>query len=147
MTAHLRLSGERWRSLGEHGHWDQIVALFREAGLDQQAQEVFMVLPMKADLSTPGPIEIARGTYGHVEVGVAALMAAVLTSGCDRFVVAHNHPHGNVQPSAQDGTLVQALAYAADALDLTMEDALIFSASGEVYSFAPAVRDRLRVLP
>lgn len=148
-SARLRLDGARWRQLDRSPmtQRDQVIAMLREVGLEREAQEVFVVVPMKDDLSTPGPIEIGRGTYHRVEVSVPAVFAAVLLAGCDRFVVAHNHPHGNAQPSASDAVLVQSLAYAADAMDLTMEDAYILSATGEVYSFAPATRDKLRVLP
>ena len=51
------------------------------------------------------------------------------------MILAHNHPSGNLQPSAQDLKLTQRLAEVGRLLDLMVLDHIIVSNKG-YYSFA-----------
>lgn len=78
--------------------------------LEKEDQEVFLVLALnlRCELKTP-PYEIARGQRSSTVVGVEDVMRAVLESGCEGFVVAHNHPSGIAKPSKADRDLTRQI--------------------------------------
>ena len=74
--------------------------------LQTEDQEVFLVLPLnlRGELKCQ-PYEIARGQRSKVHVGVEDVMRAVIDSGCEGYVVAHNHPSSKCTPSKADRDL------------------------------------------
>jgi DNA repair protein RadC len=104
---------------------DDAARVFREWGLTRSAQERFWVMAYDYNLTLNQVIEVAVGGWGKVEVPVHAVVAAVLTARCDRFVVVHNHPTNDVRPSQQDLDLTQAIYEAAVVCELSLEDHII----------------------
>jgi len=62
-----------------------------------------------------------------------AIIADAAAHGSAGLVLAHNHPSGDSTPSAQDCAVTRRLASAAEALDCTLVDHLVF-AGGECTS-------------
>ena len=77
---------------------------------------------------------MARGSYNDVVVSISAILSAVLVAGTDRFLVVHNHPSGDVEPSEMDVKLAQKIATAANACGLTFEDHVIIGPPDRYYS-------------
>lgn len=126
----LQLSNTRWTRLNQGDTDRNIIALLHESGIDREAQEVFVVLPLRADLATCGPIEVARGGWDTTMVSVPAVMSAVVAAGCDRFAVAHNHPTDDPVQSWQDQALIERLTAAAATVGLTFERSYVVTPSG-----------------
>ena len=59
-----------------------------------------------------------------------------LNYSATHIVVAHNHPSGNVRPSAADINLTQKLKRCAEMLDIKLMDHIIVGDMGQYYSFA-----------
>ena len=80
----------------------------------KEDQEVFIVIPLnlRGELKA-APYEIARGQRSRVGVGVDDVMRAVLDSGCEGFIVVHNHPTGQCRPSGADRQLTNQIKRAA----------------------------------
>lgn len=80
-------------------------------------------------------LHVAR--YGGDEFGalfpIRAIIADAAIHGSAGIVLAHNHPSGNASPSAADCRATRRLVSAAEALDCTVIDHLIF-AGGECTS-------------
>jgi len=89
------------------------VYAFLAPRLRQEDQEVFLVLPLdlRCELKTP-PYEVARGQRSSTVVGVEDVLRAVLESGCEGFIVAHNHPSGKARPSTADKQLTRQIQQA-----------------------------------
>lgn len=105
------------------------------------------VLAMVADLIPDGPAEhfIALGmdsrnrVLAHrmiggltgVEVDTSAIFRWALLTGCASFVVAHNHPSGDPNPSPEDVAITRRLAQGAKLLGLRLLDHLIVARDDE----------------
>ena len=55
--------------------------------------------------------------------------------GAAHLIIAHNHPSGNVEPSAQDCDITRRLQLAGDVIGITLVDHIIVNETGEFYAF------------
>ncbi|MBF0430770.1 MAG: DNA repair protein [Fibrobacteria bacterium] len=62
------------------------------------------------------------------------VFADVIAERASSVVIAHNHPSGNLDPSAGDASITKRLKDAADLLGIKMLDHIIFNTKG-FYSF------------
>lgn len=69
----------------------------------------------------------AEGEESAVDLPVCKIIADAARLGSAGIVVAHNHPSGDSTPSAADCRATRTLARAAEAIDLTVVDHLIFA--------------------
>jgi DNA repair protein RadC len=77
---------------------------------------------------------IHLATYGgqgidHVDFPVREIICDAALRGSAGIVLAHNHPSGDTAPSLSDRRATKRLALAAEAIDLTILDHLIFAGS------------------
>lgn len=77
---------------------------------------------------------ISIGTISATLVHPREVFSPVLSLGASSIVVAHNHPSGNLDPSAEDTALTRRLRQAGDILGIELADHLIVSESS-YYSF------------
>lgn len=66
------------------------------------------------------------GTVDSVEIPVGQVIRDAARLGSAGVVIAHNHPSGDSAPSRDDCRATRKLAAAAEAIDLTVIDHLIF---------------------
>lgn len=69
------------------------------------------------------------GDAAGVDFPLKSIVADAAVHGSTGLVLAHNHPSGNSQPSESDRRATQRLACAAEALDCTILDHLVFAGS------------------
>lgn len=69
------------------------------------------------------------GGAAGVEFPIKAIIADAVAHGSAGMVLAHNHPSGDACPSDSDRRATRRLAAAAEALDCTVLDHLIFAGS------------------
>ncbi len=74
------------------------------------------------------------GMHGTV-VDPKLIFKAALDKRASGLLLCHNHPSGQLRPSAEDINLTRKLAEGARLLDLTVQDHLILGGTG-YYSFA-----------
>lgn len=77
---------------------------------------------------------IQEGTVDHSVVYPRKVLERALLHKASGFILAHNHPSGDVTPSQQDISLTEGLAQAARSLGVRFLDHLIVG-EGEPYSF------------
>ena len=83
------------------------------------------------------------GVYGLSEGGtkftiadIKIVFAIALNTASSAFIIAHNHPSGNLKPSKADIELTNCLREAAKLMDMKLLDHLIISPFGrEFFSF------------
>lgn len=114
----------------------QVPALLQSWGLHKEPQECVWVVAYDANMTIRNVIEVARGTHVRSEVHIPTVLAAVLTAGCERFLLVHNHPTTRLTPSKGDRRLTETIMYAANACGLFFEDHLILTPNGKWFSFA-----------
>ena len=67
------------------------------------------------------------GTEGSADFPIRTIIADAARHGSAGIVLAHNHPSGDARPSEADCRATRRLASAAEALDCTILDHLIFA--------------------
>jgi DNA repair protein RadC len=117
---------------------EHMAGILRDWGLCRSAQERFWVIAYDGVQHVRTVSEVAVGNFGSVEVPVEAIMAVVLMAGCDRFVVAHNHPSNDVRPTEADMALTAEIDRVAHVIGLFLEDHLIVGPSMAHLSMAEA---------
>lgn len=100
-----------------------------------EAQEQFLAVGFNPRNEVLGVLEVGRGGIASALVDPVVLFSGLLLMGASAFVVAHNHPTGNPEPSIQDIALTKQLKQGGELLALRMLDHLILpSGGGEVVS-------------
>jgi DNA repair protein RadC len=75
-----------------------------------------------------------KGDESGAEFPIRTIIADAALHGSSGLVLAHNHPSGDARPSDSDRAATRRLACAAEALDCTVVDHLVF-AGAECTSF------------
>lgn len=112
--------------------------LLKDWGLTNAAQEGFWVISYDGARNLRTITPVARGTYHDVTVSIPAILSAVLLSGTDRFIVAHNHPNGDVTPTELDFGLTRQIMQAAATVGIYFEDHVIVGPPDAWHSMAAA---------
>lgn len=102
-------------------------------------RETLTVLLLDIRLGLLAVEVIATGTVAHVSVEPREVFAPAVTAGASSVVLAHNHPSGDPQPSAQDVDFTRAMVEAGRVLSIDVLDHLIVCARN-YYSFRHAGR-------
>ena len=76
--------------------------------------------------------ELFRGTVDCATVHVREVLKECLDLGCSNLIVAHNHPSGELKPSADDLELTAVLAQALSFVQIYLLDHLIVSKNGAI---------------
>lgn len=103
-------------------------------GLSNAVQEEVWVVTIDGSRQVRRYYTVAKGNYHDCDVSLPALLSPVFLSATDRFVVAHNHPSGTLEPTQHDFNMTWRIGEAADMLDLIFEDHLIVAPGGKWYS-------------
>jgi DNA repair protein RadC len=80
-------------------------------------------------------VKISQGGIGETSADLRFIMKAAINSTCHGIILCHNHPSGNIRPSAQDDALTSRLGKAAQLMDIQLLDHIIIS-DNHYYSYA-----------
>jgi len=94
--------------------------------------ETFVLLVLNARHAVVGFKRLHVGTGSQCPVDAAKLFRAVLVMGGRGFIVAHNHPSGDVQPSADDIALTSRLVAGARLIGLECLDHIVLTQTDEM---------------
>lgn len=110
-----------------------IAAAILSHDLMWQAQEKFAVVLLDVKHRHLGTQIISVGTATETLAHPREIFREVIRQGATRAIVAHNHPSGNTEPSAEDIALTRQLLQGARLLDIPLLDHLILG-SGDFAS-------------
>jgi DNA repair protein RadC len=108
----------------------------RLGGLKNEVFEVAL-LNTCLGLLRDGVIRLEEGVVNRTNAYPRKIMECALQNHASAFVVAHNHPSGNVLPSDNDCILTRKIEKAAESLELYFIDHVIV-AHHEIFSFRKA---------
>ena len=77
---------------------------------------------------------ITIGLVNQTQVHPREIFADVISERASAVIVAHNHPSGDLTPSAEDAKLTRRIKEASKILGINLLDHIIFNAKG-YYSF------------
>jgi DNA repair protein RadC len=120
----IRNSRDTYKILLSHWNMDAIELL-----------EEFKVLLLNKGSRVLGVYSLSKGGLSHTIVDPKLIFAAVLKAAACAIILAHNHPSGEVAPSAGDEALTKQLMAGAAYLDIKLLDHLIVTPE-RYYSFA-----------
>lgn len=96
--------------------------------------EEFWVIALNQAGKVLGYKRISTGGIDATYADVRLIMKELILIDATQFVVAHNHPSGNLRPSQQDKTLTKSITDAGRLLNIRLTDHLIIATNG-YYSF------------
>ncbi|ASU40048.1 hypothetical protein hmeg3_18310 [Herbaspirillum sp. meg3] len=100
-----------------------------------KAYEAFVVLFLDVKNRLIESEELFRGTLTHASVYPREIVKAALAHNAASLILAHNHPSGEVTPSAADLHLTSNLKQALNLVDIKVLDHIVV-AGRETHSFA-----------
>lgn len=109
--------------------------------LDQEdeTQEHFYVVLFNMALRPIMWKKMFTGGMSNVLIDPKIILRWAILNGASSFMLAHNHPSGNLEPSREDMVITRQLKDAAAMMDLQLLDHLIFDRDG-YYSFSESGR-------
>jgi len=114
-----------------------VAELLRKHQAHCEEVEVIYCLMLDAQNNVRGLQEITRGTLNATLVHPREVFRLAILHGAAGIVVAHNHPSGDVHPSAEDKAVTQQLNEAGKLLDMPLYDHVIIN-DDSYFSFAEA---------
>jgi DNA repair protein RadC len=108
---------------------DALVAYCRTA-MGGLKDEQFRVLFLNSQNEIVAEEIVQEGTVDQTVVYPRKVLELALKHKATALILVHNHPSGNLKPSASDRELTRALVKAAKTLNLTVHDHLIVSRQG-----------------
>lgn len=94
--------------------------------------EEFWILTLNTANMVTGKHMISKGGMAATVADPKIIFKKAVEQKAAAIILAHNHPSGNLEPSAQDITLTQKMTSAGRMLDISVLDHLIFSNEGYI---------------
>jgi len=111
--------------------WQALLAM----GIDKLLTEHFYVLCLATSNDIVGIHDISAGTVNYSPVHPREVFTAVInTPRTASFIVAHNHPSGDLTPSKEDKKITARLKECGELLGIKMLDHVIVT-ENDYYSF------------
>lgn len=105
-------------------------ALPRLAYLKYEPQEHMVVLTLDAGNHILNVHDVTKGLINTTEVHAREVFAKAIEDRAYCVILAHNHPSGSTEPSAEDIALTRSLNAAGKLLQIPVLDHLVISQSG-----------------
>ena len=115
---------------------EKVIDLLREIFDEDtfQLQEEIVVLLIDEDERPIGFTRLAKGTKDHVGFSSHDIFSLLCIRRPASFIVAHNHPNGDINPSTQDMDFTFELRTKTNYLGFTFADKIILTVD-DYYSF------------
>jgi len=94
-------------------------------GLTDKTQEHFVVMFLNSKHRVLGVQTVAMGSLNEVTVHPREVFRGAILAGAQAVIIAHNHPSGDPNPSADDKLLTQRLVKAGELLGIPVLDHII----------------------
>lgn len=93
-----------------------------------ELKEYFYILLLNRANRVLGFVKISEGGLSGTVADPRLMFSAALKANAVSMVMAHNHPSGNIQPSAQDIQLTKNMVESGKLLEITVLDHVIITA-------------------
>ncbi len=101
-------------------------------GLSLLETEVLIGIALTARLNVRGTLLLSKGGIASAAVTPRDVFVPLVRLGASSFILAHNHPSGDPEPSREDIELTEKVAHAGDLLGIQLLDHIIVARSGAV---------------
>lgn len=93
--------------------------------LDEEEQEYLMVLVLNTTSSIRAYYTVSVGLIDTTQAHSREVFRNAIIYGASRIILAHNHPSGSTEPSAQDIKITKALTEAGKIIGIEILDHII----------------------
>ena len=101
---------------------------------DRRTEEYGYLLALDVKGKPLGLFELSHGAVDYSIINTRAVMIRLLLCGASGFILLHNHPSGNMNPSAADINVTRRMQEAASIMGIGFFDHIIIGHE-EYYSF------------
>jgi DNA repair protein RadC len=101
-----------------------------------ELKEFFYVIFLNKANQVTGYHKLSEGGIASTVVDMRLLFSAALKQLACAMILSHNHPSGNLQPSAADKELTDRAKQCGNILDIAVLDHIIITSDNGYYSFA-----------
>lgn len=98
--------------------------------------EEFKILLLNRSNRVLGIASLSKGTTSASIVDIKHILQYAIKTNASGFIISHNHPSGNSDPSDSDITITRKVKEAAKFLDIALLDHIIILPAEGYYSFA-----------
>ncbi|MCL2460950.1 MAG: DNA repair protein RadC [Euryarchaeota archaeon] len=109
---------------------EDIMQLHEVYSLRHERQEHFVVITLNGAHEVINPHIISKGTLNQSLVHPREVFSEAIAERAAAIICVHNHPSGNLTPSAEDGAVTRQLAQAGNLLGIPLLDHIIISKNG-----------------
>lgn len=114
---------------------ENAVSLIRDLfNPDEMAEERMWIVAVDTKLRPKAVFELSHGGYDTTLTHGPNIFVRVLLSGCQRFILLHNHPSGDVMPSNIDMDFDTRIKECCNILGLDLLDNIILGEDGFYYT-------------
>lgn len=114
---------------------DIAVFALNELELAKEAEEYVYALYVDTKLQPVGVSEISHGTNNKSICSTRSIFQRALLLNANSVFLIHNHPTGDVSPSADDVKSTKIVKQAGELLEINLLDHIIVGSNGGYYSF------------
>ena len=100
-----------------------------------KVQEFFLAIQLDIRSNVVGIHEVSIGALDQTMVDPRVLFAGLLTAGAAAFIIVHNHPSGDPEPSDPDVQLTRQIKEGARILGIRLLDHVVIARGGQHVSF------------
>ena len=130
----VRFKPTRYSSPAKIGS-PQDALVFLRPILKSQPRENLISIALHSGNQVVGFEIVSQGTANASLAVAAEVLKAVLLTNSTAFILAHNHPSGNCEPSLEDRQIAERISEAAQLIGIELLDFLIVT-EDSFYSFA-----------
>lgn len=94
---------------------------------NKQAEEYVYLLALDTKMNCKGIFEVSHGAVNYSVVNPREIFIRLCLCGAVYFIIAHNHPSGEVSPSKEDINVTNRLKQAGEILGIELLDHIIIA--------------------
>jgi DNA repair protein RadC len=98
--------------------------------MDKLNEEYAYVISFDTVLNCLGVFELSHGTTRHTSITNKELYTFLLLTGADQYIIAHNHPDGQLEISDDDIKMTSNINAFSSILNINMIESIIISKNG-----------------
>lgn len=110
------------------GRW-----LAKKIGSDSQENFVLIGINNRMQINVVSTVFVGGVTSTNIQI--APIFQRLLLSNCTRFIIAHNHPGGSIEPSKADAGTTKRIKQAGEIMGINLLDHIIVN-DRDYFSFA-----------
>lgn len=102
--------------------------------LDTCAEEYLYIICLNTKCFPLGIFQVGHGSVNTCPCNVREMMIRTLLCGAAEFILVHNHPSGEVDPSENDFTITKQIDAAGELIGIPLLEHIIIGSEGRYYS-------------